>query len=90
MGFRDRGVVQPGMKADLVLFDPRKVLDTATPADPGARPIGISHVFVNGVLVLEDGKMTGERPGSALRHESLRAALGTGEQLLTAMPVDSR
>jgi len=90
MGFRDRGVVQPGMKADLVLFDPRKVLDTATPADPGARPIGISHVLVNGVLVLEDGKMTGERPGSALRHESLRAALGTGEQLLTAMPVDSR
>jgi N-acyl-D-amino-acid deacylase len=90
MGFRDRGVVQPGMKADLVLFDPRKVLDTATPADPGARPIGISHVLVNGVLVLEDGKMTGERPGRPLRHESLRAALGSGEQLLTAMPVDSR
>src|SRR5262249_1643476 len=54
MGFRDRGTIQPGMKADVVVFDPKKVLDMATPADPTAKPVGISHVLVNGVPVLDD------------------------------------
>jgi len=68
MGFRDRGVLKPGMKADVVIFNPKTVLDTATTANPASAPVGISHVFVNGTLVLDGGKMTGERPGKALKH----------------------
>jgi N-acyl-D-amino-acid deacylase len=74
MGLRDRGRVQPGMKADLVLFNPHTVRDTATPSNPGARPVGLTHVLVNGVPVLDDGRLTGARPGAVL----LRAPAGRG------------
>jgi N-acyl-D-amino-acid deacylase len=70
MGFMDRGVLKPGMRADIVLFDARTVLDTATTAQPMAKPIGIPYVIVNGVPVLEAGTMTGQRPGMVLRHSS--------------------
>ena len=69
MGLRDRGIIQSGMKADVVVFDPQRVIDTATTGNPGAAPIGISSVIVNGVPVLDMGKMTGERPGMVLRHK---------------------
>jgi N-acyl-D-amino-acid deacylase len=87
MGFRDRGTIRPGMKADVVVFDPKKVLDTATPADPTAKPVGISHVLVNGVPVLDDGKLTGERPGIVLRHKSPRTALA--QSVLLLVPVSA-
>jgi N-acyl-D-amino-acid deacylase len=64
---RDRGVIKVGMKADVVIFDPGKVIDTATLTHPASEPAGISYVIVNGVLVLEDSKVTGARPGLALR-----------------------
>lgn len=67
MGLADRGVLKPGMKADIVVFDADKVIDTATPAEPMTPPVGISTVIVNGVPVLDGGKMTGERPGMVLR-----------------------
>lgn len=67
MGFGDRGLVKPGMKADLVLFNPRSVRDRATPADPTASPVGITHVLVNGVPVLDDERLTAARPGKVLR-----------------------
>ncbi|MEE9230566.1 MAG: D-aminoacylase [Acidobacteriota bacterium] len=66
MGIRDRGVIHAGMQADLVLFDPRTVLDRATPQEPQALSIGIQRVWVNGELVYEDGRSTGRRPGRVI------------------------
>jgi dihydroorotase/N-acyl-D-amino-acid deacylase len=63
----DRGVIKQGMWADLVVFDPAKVRDEATYADPNKFSVGMQHVLVNGVLVIEDGKMTGKLPGKVLR-----------------------
>jgi N-acyl-D-amino-acid deacylase len=67
MGFADRGTIAPGKKADLVLFDPAAVADTATTASPTSPPVGLPYVLVNGVLVLDGGEMTGARPGRVLR-----------------------
>jgi N-acyl-D-amino-acid deacylase len=67
LGLPDRGLLRPGMKADLVVFDPATVIDRSTAAEPQARPVGIEHVFVNGVPVVEGGRPTGARPGRALR-----------------------
>ncbi|RYG36793.1 D-aminoacylase [bacterium] len=66
-GFRDRGLVAKGKRADLVIFDPAKVMDTATVAIPQSAPIGIPTVIVNGVPVLRDGKVTGATPGIGLK-----------------------
>ncbi len=66
-GLGDRGVLRPGAFADLVLFDPERVLDVGTFEDPKRSPAGIPHVFVNGRQVIRDGQHTGERPGHALR-----------------------
>src|SRR5437867_91588 len=67
VGISDRGVIRPGLAADLVLFDPKTVGDRATIKDPHAVSTGIRTVWVNGELVFEDGKVTGRRPGRALR-----------------------
>jgi N-acyl-D-amino-acid deacylase len=67
LGLTDRGLLRPGMKADVVVFDPHTVIDRSTAAEPQARPLGIEHVFVNGVAVVEAGRPTGTRPGRALR-----------------------
>lgn len=67
MGLRDRGLIRPGMHADLVLFDPTTVKDAATIADPTAHPTGIPTVLVNGTVVLENGTITGRHPGQVLR-----------------------
>jgi N-acyl-D-amino-acid deacylase len=56
-----------GAYADLVVFDPTTVRDTATYERPYARPIGIRDVFVNGQAVVRDGEATRARPGRALR-----------------------
>jgi N-acyl-D-amino-acid deacylase len=66
---RERGLVRTGFYADLVVFDPAKIVDTGTYADPRQYPTGIHHVFVNGVPVMRDGRHTGARPGRALRRE---------------------
>jgi N-acyl-D-amino-acid deacylase len=63
----DRGVVRPGAFADLVVFDPAKIRDTATYDDPKRFPEGIRAVYVNGVAVAREGAHTGARPGRALR-----------------------
>ena len=67
MRLADRGVLRPGMAADLVVFDPDKVIDRATFADPNQYPVGIDVVVVNGKVVLDEGKLTAERPGVVLR-----------------------
>ncbi len=69
MGFADRGTLQVGKKADIVLFDADRVLDTATTANPLSPPVGLPTVIVNGVPVLENGKITGQRPGMVLRRQ---------------------
>jgi N-acyl-D-amino-acid deacylase len=62
----DRGLLRPGMKADLVIFDPGTVRDTATFQKPHAYADGFSHVVVNGEVVFENGAMTKARPGRVL------------------------
>jgi N-acyl-D-amino-acid deacylase len=64
---RDRGLIRPGYKADLVLFDPATVIDRATFKDPQLISEGVKRVFVNGQEVWVEGKVTGNRPGKALR-----------------------
>ncbi|MCP3964007.1 MAG: D-aminoacylase [bacterium] len=67
VGIEDRGVVRPGAVADLVLLDPDRVLDRATPEDPQAVSVGIERVWVAGREVYAHGKTTGERPGRVIR-----------------------
>ncbi|HEY2684704.1 MAG TPA: D-aminoacylase [Steroidobacteraceae bacterium] len=66
LGWKDRGILREGAFADLVLFDPNSVIDRATFADPAKLPSGIMRVFVNGVVVWQDGRPTGSRPGRVL------------------------
>ena len=70
MGLHDRGIVRPGMIADLVAFDPATVKDRATFADPFHYSDGIPYVAVNGRLVVDGGRVTEERPGRVLRSVS--------------------
>jgi dihydroorotase/N-acyl-D-amino-acid deacylase len=67
VGLMDRGLLRPGMAADIVVFDPETMIDRATFADPHQYSDGVKYVLVNGKLVLDEGAMTGERPGRGLR-----------------------
>jgi len=67
LGLVDRGRVDVGLAADLVLFDPVTVHDTATYDEPRQAPDGIPYVLVNGVPVIAEGKHTGAAPGHAIR-----------------------
>ena len=62
----NRGVLRPGAAADIVVFDPETVAERSTFAAPCWFPVGIRHVFVNGVGVVDDGRPTGVRPGRML------------------------
>ncbi len=64
---RDRGTVREGAWADLVVFDPAKIVDTATYDDPHRYPAGIDHVIVNGEVVTHGDETLGARPGRFLR-----------------------
>jgi N-acyl-D-amino-acid deacylase len=68
----DRGIVRVGYAADLVLFDPAVVTDTATFDHPKQQALGISHVLVNGECAIDDGEPTGRLAGRALRMNSTR------------------
>jgi N-acyl-D-amino-acid deacylase len=63
---RDRGVIRAGARADLVVFDARRIADTATYQDPHRYPAGIEHVLVNGRFVIKHGEHTGSLPGRVL------------------------
>ena len=66
LGLTDRGVLAPGLAADLVVFDPATIGNRATEADPAARPAGIDRVMVNGAWAVIEGRATGERAGLSL------------------------
>src|SRR6476660_3122360 len=66
LGLDDRGFIQDGMFADVVVFDPATIADRATFDKPHQYAGGVKHVFVNGVQVLKDGEHTGAKPGRAL------------------------
>lgn len=63
----DRGVLRPGMFADIVVFDPATIIDRATYEQPHQLSVGVEHVFVNGVEVVAHGKHTGAKPGRVVR-----------------------
>jgi N-acyl-D-aspartate/D-glutamate deacylase len=62
----DRGILRPGMKADLVIFDPATIGDKATFEKPHQYSTGVRDVMVNGKFALRDGKVTADRPGRIL------------------------
>ena len=67
VGITDRGLLRPGMFADLVVFDPATIRDVATYESPLKYSEGVKDVFVNGRPVVRNGEITSERPGRALR-----------------------
>jgi N-acyl-D-amino-acid deacylase len=74
VGIMDRGILRPGMMADITLFDPATIQDLATYNEPLRYSVGVKDVFVNGRPVVFDGKITDERPGRALRGPGYKAA----------------
>lgn len=74
VGIMDRGILRPGMMADIAVFDPSTIQDDATYNDPLRYSTGVKYVFVNGKPVLSQGKITDERPGRALRGPGYKLA----------------
>lgn len=70
LGLTDRGRIRQGCLADLVLFDPHQISDTATFDQPRQQAIGVPYVLVNGVPVIDDGDRTDHLPGHALRRQA--------------------
>jgi dihydroorotase/N-acyl-D-amino-acid deacylase len=66
LGLVDRGLLRPGMKADLVVFDPATIRDRATFEDPHVYAEGVLFVLVNGLAVVDEGRPSGLRPGQVL------------------------
>ena len=69
LGLTDRERIAEGMIADIVIFDPEKVIDKATFENPHQYPEGIDYVLVNGNLAVDAGKFTDQRGGKVLRRE---------------------
>jgi len=70
IGLTDRGIIREDAYADLTIFDPETIRDTATFDSPARYPNGIFHVIVNGKIAVENGKHTGVAAGKILRMSS--------------------
>jgi N-acyl-D-amino-acid deacylase len=68
----DRGELREGMFADVIIFDPNTIIDRATYEKPHQLSVGVKYVFVNGVAVVSDGKVTGAKPGKIVRGPAWR------------------
>ena len=91
IGMTDRGYLAPGMRADVVVFDPQTIRDNATYEAPVQASVGVRHVFVNGRVALGDGKATGAQGGQVVLRDaympsrpmtapqSARSIVGSGE-----------
>jgi N-acyl-D-aspartate/D-glutamate deacylase len=75
MRFTDRGVLKQGMWADIVVFDPNTIRDVATFENPNQLSVGMRFVLVNGVPVIEEGKMTNALPAKVLRGQGTAQGL---------------
>ena len=73
MRLTDRGVLKLGLWADIVIFDPETVRDLATFEKPNQLAEGMEYVLVNGVPVIDGGKMTNALPGKVLRGQGFEA-----------------
>ena len=67
IGSLDRGIIRPGLKADLTVFDPDTLRATSSYENPRSNAEGVAEVIVNGIRALADGQPTGATPGRALR-----------------------
>jgi len=67
LGLRDRGILRSGFRADIVVFDPKRVEAPATRINPRRYAVGIEYVIVNGEIVIDRNDNTGALPGRALR-----------------------
>jgi len=68
-GMKDRGVIREGAAADIVIFDPAKIVERSTYVEPHQLAEGMAYVFVNGEAVIADGKFTAALPGKVLRRQ---------------------
>jgi dihydroorotase/N-acyl-D-amino-acid deacylase len=75
MRLADRGVLKQGMWADVVVFDPEKIRDLATFEKPNQLAEGMEYVLVNGVPVIDGGKMTKALPGKVLRGRGFKGGV---------------
>jgi N-acyl-D-amino-acid deacylase len=78
MKLTDRGKVEVGAKADLAIFDHQRFTERGTTFEPNRLAEGMSHVIVNGVVTLRDGKLTGRRGGEVLAGEAMADELRIG------------
>jgi len=69
IGLKNRGLIRPGMWADVCVFDPDRIAHMATYFEPRQHCVGIEYVLVNGEFALKEGQLTGARAGKVLRHE---------------------
>ncbi len=70
LGLKDRGLLEDGLAADVVIFDPQRVRAPGTPDVPRQFAEGVHYVIVNGQVVIDQGQHTGALPGRALRHRA--------------------
>ena len=73
LGIRDRGELREGMYADILVFDPNTIIDKATYEQPHQLSVGVRYVLVNGGPVVDDGKVTGAKPGMVVRGPGYRS-----------------
>jgi len=69
IGIFDRGILRPGMMADVTVFDAARIIDNATFEKPHQYATGVEYVVVNGQIVLDRGRHTGARPGTILKRQ---------------------